>query len=688
MARAATARALPRRAAARAPKPKPRAKRKIEPRRRVASGVVWIGARGGPARGRRGAQRRRAAAQRPARRDAARSGTSCAPTTRSSAPRSRRRPPPDGSSALASGRLGLRPATPRVPRPEEMKLTNRRIRLRPRRLRLRVRGDVRARGLAPGSPRRQLRAAGAGQHKATIVEPGGAGDDLRPHGRPARDRPAGDDGLRRPALIRDPKSTAETVAHVAQDRPDQVLAAALRPIPRLRLHRAQGRPRRAPRSSRRRASSASASRTRSSASTRWTRSRRRSSATRGRTTTASRASSSGSRQALRKAGQRDRDPRPRGPGDRRPQLDPGSGGPERHAHDRPHDPGPGRGVLRSTIDQWHAKGASAIVLDPRTGGVLAMAVEKGYNANRFPIVPKDRQRNRTVTDTYEPGSTFKLVTVSAVLSEGLVTPSTAFTLPYSIHVADRDHPRRAPARDRAADGRPDPVAARRTSGRSRSPRSSARSGSPMDQPLRLRAPDRHRLPRRDAAGSCRRSTSGRARRSGRFRSGTGSRSRPVQMAAAYGTVANDGVWLQPHLVDRDRLAVIGATCVAARSSRRACRAQVLKMMRGRRHRGHRPGGEGSRATRWPARRGPRRSRIRAAATRRRSTWPRSSAWCPATNPRLVMLVTVDEPRGVDLGRRRGGAGLPADRRVRPAVPGDSAGRPRHAAPAVAAERRC
>src|SRR5206468_6541063 len=49
----------------------------------------------------------------------------------------------------------------------------------------------------------------------------------------------------------------------------------------------------------------------------------------------------------------------------------------------------------------------------------------------------DLQRNRAVTDTYEPGSTFKLVTVAAALSERLVTPSTAFTLPYSLHVADR-----------------------------------------------------------------------------------------------------------------------------------------------------------------------------------------------------------------------------------------------------------
>jgi cell division protein FtsI/penicillin-binding protein 2 len=46
-------------------------------------------------------------------------------------------------------------------------------------------------------------------------------------------------------------------------------------------------------------------------------------------------------------------------------------------------------------------------------------------------------RLRAVTDTYEPGSTFKIVPVSAALSEGLVTPSNSFTLPPMIHVADR-----------------------------------------------------------------------------------------------------------------------------------------------------------------------------------------------------------------------------------------------------------
>src|SRR5213078_4887022 len=66
-----------------------------------------------------------------------------------------------------------------------------------------------------------------------------------------------------------------------------------------------------------------------------------------------------------------------------------------------------------------------------------MAVAPTYDANNFPGVARDLQRNRAITDTYEPGSTFKLVTVAGALSTGIVTPSDAFTLPYEIQVADR-----------------------------------------------------------------------------------------------------------------------------------------------------------------------------------------------------------------------------------------------------------
>jgi len=94
-------------------------------------------------------------------------------------------------------------------------------------------------------------------------------------------------------------------------------------------------------------------------------------------------------------------------------------------------------VLRSTVAKWHAKDATAIVIDPHTGAVLAMATEPGYDANNFPNVNPALETNHAVSDVYEPGSVFKVVTIGGALAEHLVTPSTAFTLPYSIHVADR-----------------------------------------------------------------------------------------------------------------------------------------------------------------------------------------------------------------------------------------------------------
>ena len=94
-------------------------------------------------------------------------------------------------------------------------------------------------------------------------------------------------------------------------------------------------------------------------------------------------------------------------------------------------------VLQETVRRWGARAASAIVMDPYTGAVLAMAVAPRFNANRFPTTRADRRRNRAVTDTYEPGSTFKLVTVAAALQEGIVSPSTSFRLAPTIKVSDR-----------------------------------------------------------------------------------------------------------------------------------------------------------------------------------------------------------------------------------------------------------
>ena len=94
-------------------------------------------------------------------------------------------------------------------------------------------------------------------------------------------------------------------------------------------------------------------------------------------------------------------------------------------------------ILADAVAQYGARAASAIVMDPYSGAVLAMAVAPGFNANRFAITRADRRRNRAVTDTYEPGSTFKLVTVAAALEEGIASPGSSYRVPPSIRVADR-----------------------------------------------------------------------------------------------------------------------------------------------------------------------------------------------------------------------------------------------------------
>ena len=70
-----------------------------------------------------------------------------------------------------------------------------------------------------------------------------------------------------------------------------------------------------------------------------------------------------------------------------------------------------------------AKAAMAVVLDPSTGDVLALAIRPTFNPNTFLEVPShDSWRNRAITDPFEPGSTFKVILAAAALEEGVVRP--------------------------------------------------------------------------------------------------------------------------------------------------------------------------------------------------------------------------------------------------------------------------
>jgi cell division protein FtsI (penicillin-binding protein 3) len=282
-------------------------------------------------------------------------------------------------------------------------------------------------------------------------------------------------------------------------------------------------------------------------------------------------------------------------------------------------------VLRKTIDRWQANGASAFVLDPRTGGILAMAVERGYDANRFPIVPKDRQRNRTVTDTYEPGSTFKIVTVSAVLSEGLVTPQTVFTLP-------RGTERMTVDQILSHSSNVGTITLAQLLGAQRLSQWISRFGFGHRTGIDFPGETPGIVPPLDRwSGST----------IGTLPIGHGIAITPVQMAAAYGTVANGGVWLQPHLVERvgtkGRPPVRARRILTPRVSQQMLRMMEDVVIEGTGQEAQLPGytvaGKTGTAAKPDPSGGYSTSRYVASFV----------GIVPAKNPRLVILVTVDEP---------------------------------------------
>ncbi len=84
--------------------------------------------------------------------------------------------------------------------------------------------------------------------------------------------------------------------------------------------------------------------------------------------------------------------------------------------------------LTKAVRKHHAKGGTVIVMNPRTGYILAMASTPTFNPNHYSQWGADptRYRNPAVSDLYEPGSTFKVVTMAAGLDTHVITPNTAF----------------------------------------------------------------------------------------------------------------------------------------------------------------------------------------------------------------------------------------------------------------------
>jgi cell division protein FtsI/penicillin-binding protein 2 len=304
-------------------------------------------------------------------------------------------------------------------------------------------------------------------------------------------------------------------------------------------------------------------------------------------------------------------------------------------------------ALRAAVLQWHAKRATATVLDPHTGEVLAMATAPGFDANSFGSVAPQYQRNSPVTDVYEPGSTFKLVTVAAALTDHLVTPTTSFTLPPCIQVADKCiHDAETRGTETMTVGQ---ILAHSSNvgvitiaglvGPDRLSSWISRFGFGQDTGIDFPGESPGIvLPRDKWYGST----------VGTIPIGLGVAVTPVQLAEAYAAVANGGVAVTPHLVDH---VIDGAQPkvtrrrVVSRSIAKELMAMLVNVVdEGTGTLAHVPGYIVAGKTGTANKPDPQ--------TGGYSTTKYVASFVgivPATAPRLVILVTVDEPQGAIFG---------------------------------------
>ncbi|HKW45352.1 MAG TPA: penicillin-binding protein 2 [Candidatus Eremiobacteraceae bacterium] len=94
-------------------------------------------------------------------------------------------------------------------------------------------------------------------------------------------------------------------------------------------------------------------------------------------------------------------------------------------------------ILRETARTYHAADASVIIMRAQTGEILAIANYPNFDPSRYAQSPESSWRNRAITDPYEPGSTFKVITAAAALDSGKVTTDDTFAARDQIEVGGR-----------------------------------------------------------------------------------------------------------------------------------------------------------------------------------------------------------------------------------------------------------
>jgi cell division protein FtsI (penicillin-binding protein 3) len=205
-------------------------------------------------------------------------------------------------------------------------------------------------------------------------------------------------------------------------------------------------------------------------------------------------------------------------------------------------------ALSEAAQRYGAKGASAIVMNPDTGEILAMANWPSFDPNDLQNATPEELENRATGFTYEPGSTFKAFTVASALSYHVVTPRSSFYLPPEIRVYDRTigeaHPRGAvtltTAEILAQSSNVGAVTIGMKEGATRFSQWINRFGFGRPTDVDFPGEEQGIVPAlKDYSGST----------MGNLPIGQGLAVTPMQMAAGYAAIANGGILRRPTLIE-------------------------------------------------------------------------------------------------------------------------------------------
>jgi cell division protein FtsI (penicillin-binding protein 3) len=244
-------------------------------------------------------------------------------------------------------------------------------------------------------------------------------------------------------------------------------------------------------------------------------------------------------------------------------------------------------VLRGTVRRTGAAAASAIVVDPRTGEIYAIAGVPGVNPAKWSAAAAANARNRAITDTYEPGSTFKIVAISAALEEGVTKPDTQYFLKPKLTFCDD--------KDTCTVGESHPRPAKRFTTRDILVESSNVGTITLAQAVAQKYIDQGQCGKCQVDAWIRRFGFGSPTgidfpgesagillptdrwsdvSIGNIPIGQGIAVTPIQLVSAFAGIANDGVIMQPHLLKR-----IGNEPEAHHPGRRVISSETAATMR-------------------------------------------------------------------------------------------------------------